>query len=1162
MNASSKKHDLTAREVYCRAIDEPCAEQRGRLVDQLCAGDPQLQRRVQNLLDARDHASEGVLARVVGASPASETDGDAVDFDTQTRTPGRASPILAGSSLATPSLIGQRLGQFELTELLGEGGMGTVYRAKQLAPVERDVALKVIKPDSDTTEAVNRFAQERQSMALMQHPNIASVFDGGETANGCHYLVMELVPGVPIDQYCQENALELEQRLELFMALGRAVAHAHSKNIIHRDLKPSNVLVTTVDGKPMVKVIDFGIAKSIRLQLELDVEQTRTGQVLGTPLYQAPEQLDATKGAVDVRCDVYALGVILYKLLTGKTPIDRDVMAQTGYDGLMRKLNEQDYDPPSVRAYKVAGDGRADWLASGTKALAKSRRRELDWIVLNALHPDPDRRYGSVTGMLDDVSHFLRREPISVGPPHRFTSVRRWTHSTRVRIAAAIALVGLTAGGAYVLVKNSNINSSSRLLASNPGDVSAADKSLATTAEQTAPVGPPPVDTAALWRETAELQLGLSSFRESDYSAISETIDSATLPRDAQSSKADVDARFDLRQMLYSAAHPEPTLQLPDSADIQSAEYSEKSGRLVVATKTGEIRLYSTNVGGFNQPPIVLGTHPGRVDAIAISPDGSQAVSGTDSLWFWDLESAKLAHKGVFLDAGIETIVWSQDGSAIAAGARYNCTWVGDRNGKELFRISNDHRHEDLVFTPDSQSLLIPTREGIDEYQVPNGKRLRTISVNPLENVRTMALVGNSQQYLVVADRFEETAHVIDLNKGTSVGSLPLDGNYPQCFRATGNGKWLSALYPNGKCALMQIQDSQGTVRLRGRSVFQFTNSRQLADEDRLELLWIKPMQQFLTVGGHEDAKLWDWEGVDPVQIKGPPMQLWDVLPASSGDLVFFPKNERKISDRAFYVAISGRSDLRLGDKLSDPAGIFSQSSHGQIVASLGDQVLEIVDLRASGKIIARMKCTGLLGQRRISLSRDGSAVAVGNDEQVRVWVSKDRWRSWQLQEFTDIAPDVLLHLSDDGKSLWVNTESIAREIDIGTGKTVRSYDDLLPGSPWELKVDEDAGLVIIGKRDSLAVVDRDTGDPIHVFHLDSAVTSILPIRDATNLITGHRDGTVRAWNLSTMQPLGTVFQPLLNVGKICRLEVFPDRNRILAVALKGKDVSPIIIGN
>lgn len=1157
MNASSKKHDLTAREVYCLAIAEPRADQRQRLVDQLCAGDLQLQRRVQRLLDARDHASKSVLARVVGASQWPETDGDVPSSETQTRTPANTSPILAGTRLATPSPIGQRLGDYELMELLGEGGMGTVYRAKQLAPVERDVALKVIKPDSDTIEAINRFAQERQSMALMQHPNIASVFDGGETADGCHYLVMELVRGVPIDQYFHENALQLEQRLELFMALGRAIAHAHSKNIIHRDLKPSNVLVTTVDGKPMVKVIDFGIAKSIRLQLELESEQTRTGQVLGTPLYQAPEQLDVSKGAVDVRCDVYALGVILYKLLTGKTPIDRDVMAQTGYDGLMRKLTEQDYDPPSVRANKLAGDGRADLLANGTKALAKSRRRELDWIVLNALHPDPDRRYGSVTGMLDDLSRFLRREPISVGPPHRFTSLRQWARRTRVRVSAAIVLAGLTAGGAYILVKNPNINSSRQLLANAPGDVSAADKSPATAAEPTTPL-----DTASLWRETAELQLALSSFRESDYSAISEAIDSAALPRDAQRSEADVDARFDLRQMLYSAAHPAPTRLLPDSADLQAAAYSGKSGRLVVATKTGEIRLYSTEDGGFNQPPIVLGAHPGRVDAIAISPDGSRAVSGTYSLWFWDLESARLARKGVLLDAGIETIVWSQDGMTIAAGARYDCTWVGDRNGKELFRISNNHRHEDLVFTPDSRSLLIPTREGIDEYQIPNGKRLRTISVKPLENVRTMALAGNSQQYLVVADRFEETAHVIDLNKGTSVGSLPLDGNYPQCFRATGNGKWLSVLYPNGKCALMQIQDSQGTVRLRGRSVFQFTNSRQLADKDRLELLWIKPMQQFLTVGGHEDAKLWDWEGVDPVQIKGPPMQLWDVLPAASGHLVFFPKNEREISDRAFYVAISGRSDIQLGDKLSEPAGIFSQSSHAHIVASLGDQVLEIVDLRASGKIVARMKCTGLLGQRRISLSRDGSAVAVGNDELVRVWVSQDRWRSWQLHEFSDLSPNVLLHLSDDGKSLWTNSESITREIDIGTGKTIRNYDDLLPGSPWKLVVDDEAGLVIIGKRDSLAVVDRETGDPIHVFHLDSAVTSILPISDATSLITGHRDGTVRAWSLGTLQPLGILFQPSQRVGQIQRLEVFPDQNRILAIGRNINDLSPIIIGN
>jgi serine/threonine protein kinase/WD40 repeat protein len=1162
MNASSKKQNLTAREVYCRVIDEPDADRRDLLVAKLCSGNPQLQRRVQDLMDARSHASEGVLARVIGVSQNAETDrNEASLLETQKQTPDGVSSSLNGVSLATSSLTGQHLGPYKLMELLGEGGMGAVYRAKQLEPVEREVALKVIKPDSNSVEAIKRFAQERQSMALMQHPNIASVFDGGEAADGCHYLVMELVYGVPIDQYCQENDLQLEQRLELFMELGRAIAHAHSKNIIHRDLKPSNILVTTVDGSPMVKVIDFGIAKSIRCQLELEIEQTRTGKILGTPLYQAPEQLDASSVAVDVRCDVYALGVILYKLLTGTTPIERDLMAQAGYDGLLQKLAEQDYDAPSVRIIKLAGDSGANLSCEGMATIPKSRRRELDWIVLNTLHPNPDLRYGSVVEVLDDLSRFLRHEPISVGPPRRWAPLRRWARLQRVRMAMAIVFGGLTAAVSYIAVKDfySNSYSNDQRLANE--DFSTRDSAQPNVVKAT----PKILDSAALWRETAQLQLGVSAFRESDYSAIRETIESASTrpPANARLRQGEDDTRFDLRRMLFNAAHPEPTFQLPGSTDVQAAAYSEISARLVVATKTGEVRLYSLQHDDVSQPPIVLGTHPGRVDAIAISPDGSRAVSGTDSLWFWDLDSAQLARKGVLLDAGIESIVWSPDGKTIAAGSRYDCIWVGDQDGNELFKVSNDHRHEDLVFLPDSRSLLVPTREGIDEYQVPSGKRLRTISVKPLENVRTMALAGNRMQHLIVADRFEDTAIVMDLTNGNQIGSLPLDGNYPQCFRTTGSGKWVTTLYPDGKCALMQIDSSnQENVGLRNRSLFQFSKSRQLSDDDRLELLWIKPMQQFLTLGGSEQSKLWEWDRVDPVQIKSPPMELWDVLPGASDELVFFPKEPSKIGDRAYYVGISRRSNEKMGDPLSEPAGIFSQSSSQQIVASLGDQVLEIIDLNAAGKIIARIECEGLLGQRRLSLSRDGSAVAVGNDAQIRVWTTRDQWKTWQFREFSDISPDVLLHLSDDGRSLWTNTGGIVREIKISSGETVRSYDDLRLAAPWKIEIDDLSGRVIIGKRDSLSVMDRVTGKLIHKFHLDSEVTSILPVRDSSNLITGHRDGSIRAWHLATMQPLGIVLQPKQSLGRISRLEVFPDRNRILAVARNRNQLSVIIIGN
>ncbi|HBE68856.1 MAG TPA: hypothetical protein DDW52_11980, partial [Planctomycetaceae bacterium] len=700
MNATSSNDDLTAREIYCRAVEEPDPEKRLQLVQSLCDGRPDVLQRVQRLLDARQQSDTGLLARVSDAWQAARSDA-AKEFSGGG--PSLDSSETAASRQNSPRFVGQQFGPYNLLEVLGEGGMGTVYRAKQLVPMEREVALKVIKSESHAPEsharesfaresyaqgAIARFAQERQSMALMQHPNIASVFDGGETDDGRHYLVMELVRGVPVDRYCEENDLPLEQRLALFMELARAIQHAHSKDIIHRDLKPSNVLVTLVDGKPMVKVIDFGIAKSIALQLEIDAERTRTGQLLGTPLYQAPEQLDASGSIADVRCDVYALGVILYKLLTGTTPVDRNVVAQTGYDGLMRKLTEQEYDAPSARAQALV-EAEETRPAQGFLDSPIARQSELDWIVLNALHPEPNDRYSSVARLLDDLESFARREPISVGPPRPIGKRSRFSRKSVV--LAALLVFGLAAA-TYVSVAS----------LSNPG--------LEPDRQGLVPPGPAPApreierpgdgrpepssaSSIALWRETAQLQLALTAFREANYSAIPESFVTRT-----ESSRNDPAAsaayeRFDLRRLLQDAAVPQCTLQIEGTADVQAAAFSAQSQRLVVASKTGQIRLYSVNDGGLTRAPKIIGTHPGRVDAIAISPDGSRAATGTNVLWIWDLDRGEILHKGPGYDAGVEAITWSPDGQSIAVGSRYAFAWVGDSSGNELFNIPNNHRH-------------------------------------------------------------------------------------------------------------------------------------------------------------------------------------------------------------------------------------------------------------------------------------------------------------------------------------------------------------------------------------------------------------------------------------------------------------------------------------
>jgi serine/threonine protein kinase/tetratricopeptide (TPR) repeat protein len=352
-------------------------------------------------------------------------------------------------------------------EQIGEGGMGLVFVAEQQEPIRRKVALKIIKPGMDTRQVVARFEAERQALALMDHPNIAKVLDGGTTessrsretsetggtltssATGRPYFVMELVKGVPITEYCDQNQVPVRERLELFVDVCEAVQHAHQKGIIHRDIKPSNVLVTLHDGKPVVKVIDFGVAKAIGQQLTDKTVYTHFAQLIGTPLYMSPEQAGESSLDIDTRSDIYSLGVLLYELLTGTTPFDKDRLSQVGYDEMRRIIREEEPPKPSTR---ISTLGQAASTASANRKsdprkLSHLFRGELDWIVMKALEKDRNRRYETANGFAMDVQRYLAHEPVLAGPPSAAYRLRKFVRRNRGAVLAALTILLLLVGG-------------------------------------------------------------------------------------------------------------------------------------------------------------------------------------------------------------------------------------------------------------------------------------------------------------------------------------------------------------------------------------------------------------------------------------------------------------------------------------------------------------------------------------------------------------------------------------------------------------------------------------------------------------------------------------------------------------------------------------------
>jgi serine/threonine protein kinase len=347
---------------------------------------------------------------------------------------------------------GTTVGPYKLMEQIGEGGFGLVFVAEQQQPVRRKVALKIIKPGMDTRDVIARFEAERQALALMEHPNIARVLDAGATENGRPYFVMELVKGIPINEYCDQQMLTAMQRLELFLSVCQAVQHAHTKGIIHRDLKPSNILVAPHDGVPVVKVIDFGIAKAIGQQLTEKTIYTRFTQMIGTPLYMSPEQAEINALDVDIRSDVYSLGVLLYELLTGTTPFERERFAKAAYDEIRRIIKEEEPPKPS-RRLSTMGETLTEVSAQRKTEPAKLStlvKGDLDWIVMKALEKDRSRRYETASNLAADVRRFLAKEPIEARPPSTAYKLKKFAQRNRAAVLTGMLVVTALVGGTAV----------------------------------------------------------------------------------------------------------------------------------------------------------------------------------------------------------------------------------------------------------------------------------------------------------------------------------------------------------------------------------------------------------------------------------------------------------------------------------------------------------------------------------------------------------------------------------------------------------------------------------------------------------------------------------------------------------------------------------------
>ena len=659
--------------IVSAALEKKTPKKRSDYLDEICGDDTQLRVEVESLHQAHDKMGDFLKV------PALETDA---------RWENR--PLSEGP--------GTVIGRYKLVEEIGQGGMGVVYLAEQAEPVQRKVALKIIKLGMDTKQVIARFEIERQALALMDHPNIAKVLDAGATETGQPYFVMELVKGMAITEFCDSEQLSTRQRLELFIPLCQAVQHAHQKGIIHRDIKPSNVLVTLHDDRPVPQIIDFGIAKATSQRLTEKTLFTRFAQLIGTPEYMSPEQAEMGGLDIDTRTDIYSLGILLYELLAGTTPLDPEKLHKGGYAEIQRIIREEEPSKPSTKLSTLgeAATNIAKHRKTNPEALQKIIRGDLDWVVMKALEKEPARRYSTAAELAADIDRHLNDEPVLAAAPSVAYVLRKFVRRNRPLVTGVIAVLLVLLAGVVSSTIFAVLESRARNEAVRARELSEQRRSEAVSARQKEQVALQKEQAARIETESLLVQLqmdrGLRLQEEGDRFGLLDLLQARITAGQNHPLSESLSLLWTgwyqqwANRLVYevsrtSAGAASPPVKISANWQILAALWDQQS-----------VRLWDASTGAPLSQPL---QHKSRIMGIALSPDGSLLATGTadGTVQLWDTLTGQEKGPPQQYGHNIRILAFSPDAKLLIIASGFAWSFAGTDNTAKIWNVEKGEIH-------------------------------------------------------------------------------------------------------------------------------------------------------------------------------------------------------------------------------------------------------------------------------------------------------------------------------------------------------------------------------------------------------------------------------------------------------------------------------------